>query len=56
MLETYLRCIEMHNLSRWYDWLSQAQWWFNFSYYSAIKITSFQTLFGYPPSAREMDP
>lgn len=46
----------IHSSSKWHDWLFQAQWWYDFSYHSAIKMTPFQVLYGCPPPYRELDP
>jgi hypothetical protein len=34
---------------KWCDWLPAAEWWYNFSYHSAIQMTPFQALYEYPP-------
>ncbi|KAG8646053.1 hypothetical protein MANES_10G117250v8, partial [Manihot esculenta] len=33
----------------WAEWISLAEWWYNSFYHSAIKTTSFKTLYGYYP-------
>lgn len=53
-LETYLRCMTMPNPKKWHKWLSLAQWWYNTSFHSAIKMNHFQALYGYPPPSREL--
>jgi hypothetical protein len=44
----------MPNPKKWHKWLSLAQWWFNTSFHSAIKMNHFQALYGYPPPSREL--
>jgi hypothetical protein len=34
---------------KWCDWLPAAEWWYNFSYHSAIQMTPFQSLYEYSP-------
>ncbi|KAD5318093.1 hypothetical protein E3N88_18039 [Mikania micrantha] len=48
-LETYLRCMCMHTPEKWFKWLSLAEWWYNTTYHSAIKMSPFQALYGFPP-------
>jgi hypothetical protein len=43
-LKTHLRCMIIHSSSKWHDWLFQAQWLYDFSFHSAIKMTPFQAL------------
>lgn len=45
-LENYLRCMTHHQPSSWVKWLPLAEWWYNSSYHSSLKITSFETLYG----------
>lgn len=42
----------MHCPNKWYNQSTQAQHWYNSSYYSAIKTTSFQALYVYPPNIK----
>ncbi|XP_026419776.1 uncharacterized protein LOC113315733 [Papaver somniferum] len=35
--------------TKWVSWLSLAEWWFNSTYHSSLKLTSFQALYGYNP-------
>lgn len=44
----------MPNPKKWHKWLSLAQWWYNTSFHSAIKMNHFQALYGYPPPSREL--
>ncbi|KAD7479936.1 hypothetical protein E3N88_03072 [Mikania micrantha] len=48
-LETYLRCMCMQTPNQWFKWLSLAEWWYNTTYHSSIKMSPFQALYGYPP-------
>jgi hypothetical protein len=34
---------------KWASWLPMAEWWYNTSYHTAIKLSPFQALYGYPP-------
>jgi len=52
-LETYLRCMAMHQSKQWFQWLSLAQWWYNSSHYSTLGISPFQALYGYAPPQME---
>lgn len=36
-------------LRNWMNWLSQIEWWYNTSYYTSLKMTPFQILYGYLP-------
>lgn len=33
----------------WSTWLSMAEWWYNTTYDTAIKMTPFEALYGHPP-------
>ncbi|XP_026435822.1 uncharacterized protein LOC113333611 [Papaver somniferum] len=48
-LENYLRCITGHKPSKWCQWLSLAEWWYNTSYHTSLKFSPFQALYGYLP-------
>jgi hypothetical protein len=48
-LETYLRCFTMGSPTSWYKWLSLAQFWYNTSWHSSIRMSPFQALFGIQP-------
>jgi hypothetical protein len=52
-LETYLRCMTMHQPKQWFQWLSLAQWWYNSSHHSTLGMSPFQALYGYAPPQRE---
>lgn len=34
---------------KWYYWLSLLEWWYNTTYHTALQITPFQALYGFPP-------
>jgi transposase InsO family protein len=48
-LESYLRCMVFQEPKKWASWLPMAEWWYNTSYHTAIKLSLFQALYGYPP-------
>jgi hypothetical protein len=48
-LESYLRCMVFQEPKKWASWLPMAEWWYNTSYHTALKISPFQALYGYPP-------
>jgi len=48
-LETYLRCVCLKNSTRWHKWLSLAQWWYDTTLLSSLKMTPFEALYGYKP-------
>jgi hypothetical protein len=37
------------NPKKWMSWLSSAEWWYNTSYHTSLKMTSFQALYGFAP-------
>ncbi|CAO2206554.1 unnamed protein product [Urochloa humidicola] len=49
-LETYLRCLVHDCPSKWSQWLSLAEYWYNTSFHSSLGKTPFEVLYGYPPS------
>jgi hypothetical protein len=43
------------NPKKWMSWLSSAEWWYNTSYHSSLKLTPFQALYGFaPPQVHEV--
>lgn len=48
-METYLRVMAFDNPKQWVKWLHMAEWWYNTNYHSALKITTFEALYGYAP-------
>ena len=47
-LESYLRCLSFLQPKGWHKWLTVAQWWYNSSFHSSIKMT-LEALYGYKP-------
>ena len=48
-LETYLRRVCILQRKAWHRWLTLAQWWYNSSHHSFLKMSPFEALFGYKP-------
>lgn len=48
-LETYLRCFIQAYPSKWSQWLSLAEYWYNTTHHSAHGKTPFEVLYGQPP-------
>jgi hypothetical protein len=48
-LEQYLRCMTFAEPTKWSDWLPAAEWWYNSSYHTTIKMSPFEALYEYPP-------
>ncbi|KAJ0545001.1 putative nucleotidyltransferase, Ribonuclease H [Helianthus annuus] len=48
-LETYLRCMAMSEPNTWVKWLSLAEWWYNTTWHSTIRMTPFKALYGIDP-------
>lgn len=40
---------------QWSSWLSLAEWWYNTNFHSALKMTLFQALYGFPPQQHIID-
>jgi hypothetical protein len=54
-LENYLRCMVFAQPKKWHSLLSLAEWWYNTSFHTALKMTPFQALYGFsPPQVAEM--
>lgn len=47
-LETYLRCMTTQEPKKWCAWLPLAEYWYNSTYHTAIKMSPFQALYGFP--------
>jgi transposase InsO family protein len=52
-LETYLRCMTMHQPKQWFQWLLLAQWWYNSSHHATLGMSHFQALYCYAPPQME---
>lgn len=48
-IEMFLRCFAHQKPTQWTKWLSLAEWWYNTTYHSAIKMTPYQALYGKTP-------
>lgn len=48
-LETYLRCFCSDKPGDWPLYLPLAEWWYNTTYYTAIKCTPYEVLYGQKP-------
>jgi hypothetical protein len=48
-LETYLRCMVHSCPTKWANWISLAEFWYNSTFHSAHGMSPFQALYGYPP-------
>lgn len=53
-LEHYLRCFASDKPASWASLLHWAEWWYNTTYHSTIKMTPFQALYGSPPPTISM--
>jgi hypothetical protein len=38
-----------HEPKKWAAWLPLAEWWYNTTYHTALKVSPFQALYGYAP-------
>nr|XP_027067680.1 uncharacterized protein LOC113693323 [Coffea arabica] len=54
-LETYLKCLCFQQPHKWKQWLAAVEWWYNTNYHTALHMTPFQALYGYPPSQLGLD-
>jgi ribosomal protein L21E len=48
-LESYLRCMTFSEPKKWMSWLPLAEFWYNTAYHTALQLTPFQALYGFPP-------
>lgn len=49
-LEQYLRCFVHDQPHQWYNFLPWAEFWYNSSFHTAIKMSSYHALYGVNPS------
>jgi hypothetical protein len=50
-MEVYLRFFVSDKQTQWFKWLPLVEWWYNTSFHTATKMTSFMALYEYhPPS------
>lgn len=55
-LETFLRCFVNACPTKWMDWLSLAEFWYNTSPHSSIGYSPFEALYGYTPKTLGLSP
>jgi hypothetical protein len=48
-METYLRCFVNACPSKWSQWISLVEYWYNTCHHSAIGMSPFRALYGYEP-------
>ncbi|PKI61860.1 hypothetical protein CRG98_017758 [Punica granatum] len=48
-LETYLRCMTGDKPTKWAQWISLAEWWYNTTYHNSTGRTPFEALYGFQP-------
>nr|GEV28393.1 hypothetical protein [Tanacetum cinerariifolium] len=48
-LECYLRCMSGEKPKAWSKWVSFAEYWYNTTYHTSTKTTSYEVLYGQPP-------
>ena len=48
-LENYLRHMAFLQPKKWHHWLALAEWWYNTSFHTSLKMTPFQALYARPP-------
>jgi hypothetical protein len=55
-METFLRCFAHACPSKWHNWLSLAEFWYNSSWHSSLGRSPFEVLYGYSPRHFGIDP
>lgn len=48
-IEQYMRCLITEKGGSWVSLIPWAEWWYNSTYHSAIQMSPFEALYGYPP-------
>jgi hypothetical protein len=48
-LENYLQNMAFQQPKKWHHWLPLAEWWYNTTFHTSLKMTPFQALYGRPP-------
>jgi len=48
-VEQFLRCFVHACPSKWVDWIYLAEFWYNASWHSALKMSPFEALYGQKP-------
>jgi hypothetical protein len=48
-MEQYLRCMAFQQPNKWSEYLPAAEFWYNCSYHTAIKMSPFEALYEYAP-------
>ncbi|MCI06286.1 putative Ty-3/Gypsy retrotransposon polyprotein, partial [Trifolium medium] len=49
ILQTYLHCFACHSPKRWFQYLHLAEFWYNSSYQSSLRMLPFEALYGRSP-------
>lgn len=48
-LEMYLRCATVTSPTKWFSWLTLAEYWYNTCYHTTVGCTPFKALYGTDP-------
>lgn len=48
-LEAYIRCMCGRFPKAWSTWVPLAEWWYNTTYHTTIKMSPFEAMYGFPP-------
>ena len=48
-LENYLRCLAGDKPTKWIQWLSLAEWWYNTTFHISTGVTPYEALYGQKP-------
>jgi hypothetical protein len=48
-LENYPRNMAFLQPKKWHHWLALAQWWYNTTFHTTLRMTPFQAIYGGPP-------